>query len=236
MLTFFIFTILQMITFQSTASGSTESTLPKQKVYYVFDPLCGWCYGFSPVIQQVAKDWKASIEVEVVTGGMVTGDREGIMDPGMARYILSAFPRVEQYTGVTFGTAYKKQLESGKFYSSSVASCRAVVAFRKLRPTSILEFISAIQKEMFIEGSDLQKMEEMAEIASQFGVDKPTFLNMVKSDENSKATESDFKLSSKMGVNGFPALVIEKNGRFEKMTEGYQSKSDIDALFKKLSH
>jgi putative protein-disulfide isomerase len=232
MLHFILIFLLHMNTFQQ--ADSAPKVASKTKVYYVFDPLCGWCYGFSPVIQQAAKDWNTHVDVEVVVGGMVTGSREGIMDPGMAKYILSAFPRVEQYTGVTFGEPYKKQLESGKFYSSSVASCRAVVAFRQLNPGKTLEFISTIQKKMFLEGSDLQIMEEMAGIAATLGVDKTAFLKIATSAENKKATEADFNRSSTMGVTGFPALVIEQNGRFQKITEGYASKTDVDALFKNL--
>lgn len=205
----------------------------KTKIYYVFDPLCGWCYGFSPVIQQVAAGWTGKVEVEVVVGGMVTGTQEGIMDPGMARYILSAFPRVEKLAGVKFGEAYKKQLESGRYYSSSVASCRAVVAFRSLKPEKTLAFISAIQRKMFVDGSDLQKMDEMAEIAASLGVDKATFIQKAQSEENRKATELDFKRAAALGVNGFPSLVIEKTGKFEKLTEGYRTKQEVDNLLKK---
>lgn len=27
-------------------------------VYYVFDPLCGWCYGFSPIITKAYDTFK----------------------------------------------------------------------------------------------------------------------------------------------------------------------------------
>lgn len=225
-----MFPLLFIIMLSTFAAPAT-----KTKVYYVFDPLCGWCYGFSPVIQQTAIDWSGKVDVEVVVGGMVTGSREGVMDPGMAKYILSAFPRVEQYCGVKFGEPYKKQLQSGKYYSSSVASCRAVVAVRELKPEKTLAFISAIQKKMFMDGSELQSMAEMADIAAQLGVDKAAFLKTAQSEENRKATEADFKRASAMGVTGFPSLVVEKSGKFQKITEGYASKQDVDGLLKKFA-
>ncbi|MFW5658939.1 MAG: hypothetical protein ACOCZ8_03040, partial [Bacteroidota bacterium] len=42
---------------------------PTMKVIYVYDALCGWCYGFSPNIQQLHDEFGDRVDFEVVSGG-----------------------------------------------------------------------------------------------------------------------------------------------------------------------
>ena len=49
----------------------------KTTVLYVFDPLCGWCYGFSPVMVKLNDNYKENVKFVVISGGMVVGDRIG---------------------------------------------------------------------------------------------------------------------------------------------------------------
>ena len=52
-----------------------ENTPDLPELLYIFDPLCGWCYGMTPVIQRVRTDMAGQIQVSVLSGGMVTGER-----------------------------------------------------------------------------------------------------------------------------------------------------------------
>lgn len=48
------------------------------KLIYVYDALCGWCYGFSPIIKQFYKKHKNHFDsIQVVSGGMIRGERIG---------------------------------------------------------------------------------------------------------------------------------------------------------------
>ena len=48
------------------------------ELLYLFDPLCGWCYGMSPVIQRVRQEFAGRVEVSVLCGGMVTGEQAAL--------------------------------------------------------------------------------------------------------------------------------------------------------------
>ena len=84
-----------------------EGTLDKDhtKLIYVYDALCGWCFGFSPVMSTFAKKYQSEIEVQVVSGGMIRGDRIGPIGE-VAPYIKEAYKTVEDSTGITFGKAF----------------------------------------------------------------------------------------------------------------------------------
>ena len=69
----------------------------KPRIIYFFDTLCGWCYGFSPVIKQIADKYGDEFDFEVISGGMMMGER---VQPAsvMADYILNAYKTVENRT------------------------------------------------------------------------------------------------------------------------------------------
>ena len=38
----------------------------KPTLFYCYDAYCGWCYGFSPVIKQIAATYKTQLNIEVI--------------------------------------------------------------------------------------------------------------------------------------------------------------------------
>ncbi len=72
-----ILTLFAVPVFNVKAKYSNENNTKKVKLIYVYDALCGWCYGFSPVMMQLHSKYKDSIDFQVVSGGMITGNRIG---------------------------------------------------------------------------------------------------------------------------------------------------------------
>ncbi|HET8830003.1 MAG TPA: DsbA family protein, partial [Pelobium sp.] len=77
----------------------------KLEIIYVYDALCGWCYGFSDVMTKLYHEYKNDFDFEVISGGMILGDREGPIS-GTAELIKTHLPRVEETTGVVFGQGF----------------------------------------------------------------------------------------------------------------------------------
>ncbi len=78
-------------------------------VIYVYDALCGWCYGFSPLMQRLEAAYKDKVAFTVLSGGMVPPEHAQPV-AAKAGYIAGAYKTVEEYTGVTFGAAYLKHI------------------------------------------------------------------------------------------------------------------------------
>jgi putative protein-disulfide isomerase len=75
------------------------------ELLYIQDPLCGWCYGMSPVINRVQQAFAGRIEVSVLCGGMVKGDDVGPIAETWD-YLKQALGDVEKVAGVQFGEAF----------------------------------------------------------------------------------------------------------------------------------
>ena len=74
------------------------------RLTYVYDPLCGWCFGFVPTLRQFEQA-NPDVQIDVIPGGLVTGDRVGPYGD-MLDYITSAAPRMTETTGQALGAAF----------------------------------------------------------------------------------------------------------------------------------
>ena len=104
--------------------------MDKPTLLYVYDPLCGWCYGFSPVMQRLHETFHEQIQFEVLSGGMVLGDRAGPIGQ-VAPYISWAYKHVEERCGVKFGADFLEGvLKPGTAIFSSEKPCTALTVFK----------------------------------------------------------------------------------------------------------
>ena len=64
-------------------------------LYYVHDPMCSWCYAFTPVWTQIQQQLPASLRVQYVLGGLAP-DSDQIMPPETRAYIQSQWRKIIQ--------------------------------------------------------------------------------------------------------------------------------------------
>ena len=70
------------------------------KLYYFGDPMCSWCWGFRPVLEQVEHEYPELQRITVM-GGLRGGEEEPMSDM-LAEMIQSAWVRISEATGHPF--------------------------------------------------------------------------------------------------------------------------------------
>ena len=122
------------------------------KLIYIYDALCGWCYGFSPVINDFAEKFKEELDIQVVSRGMIRGDRIGPIGE-VAPYIKDAYKTVEDSTGVKFGEAFLQAiLADGSTVFTSIPASIALSVFKTLQPENSLKYATDLQKAIYLDG------------------------------------------------------------------------------------
>lgn len=204
----------------------------KATLYYVYDPICGWCYGFSPVITSLAEAYDDVLEFKAIPGGMILGDRVGPVGE-IAPFIKDAYKRVEDMTGVKFGQVYLDDLlNEGLTVMNSWPGSLAATAFNELAPEQSVAYASAIQKAIYADGVSPEDIDHFIQLAVAFEVDTNTLRAMTKDKAWHEKTIENFKLSSDLGVTGFPTLVLEKHGERTIITRGYADQQRIEQQLK----
>jgi putative protein-disulfide isomerase len=203
-----------------------------KKLIYFYDALCGWCYGFSPAIREVSAEFE-HWSIEVVSGGMVTGERIGPVG-NMAEYILNAIPRVEEMAGVEFGESYIEMMKEGSTVASSIFPSKALSAYKLLEGKNSLAVSSEIQKLWFEKGLDLSEKSNYEEIIRNSDVNYNAWADTVGSKHAEKAMEEDFMKSQQFGIQGFPSIVAQKGDKYYLVARGFLPAENLREVLQKI--
>lgn len=215
-----------------TAMNSADK---KIKVIYVYDALCGWCYGFSPVIQRFYEENKNLYTFEVISGGLIVGDRIGPYGE-FANYILNAIPGLESTTGVKVGQPYLNQLKEDKLVQNSIPPAIALSIVKATKPEAAFAFSAALQNAKFQLGKDLNLVTSYIEILNELNIDLPDFKSRFEHDNAIQLAQLEFEAASKFGINGFPAVVVIKGDSKLVISRGYSSFQNLEQAFKNALH
>lgn len=193
----------------------------EMKLYYLYDALCGWCYGFSSVMETFHAKHADTVQFEVISGGMLRGDSVSSLHD-KADYIRGAYPQVEQTTGVKFGEGFLAELNgTGTAIFDSVPPSIALAVFKRMVSAKQVAYATAIQKAIYSDGTNPADFDALAELAVPLGVEKAAFLSMMHSEHGRGLAEKDFMLAQQFGVNGYPTVIVEAGGKFMGIARGY---------------
>jgi len=80
-------------------------------VTYLFDPLCGWCYGAVPPLDKLAK--LDGISISLAPTGLFAGEGVRPMDERFAAYAWQNDQRIARLTGQVFSQSYRDRVLGG---------------------------------------------------------------------------------------------------------------------------
>ncbi len=208
--------------------------MSQPSLIYVYDALCGWCYGFSPVMKKLYEKYHGSVAFEVISGGMITGERVGEIGK-VAPYISWAYKDVEKRTGVRFGEKFLNGvLKDGTAIFSSTKPGLALSVFKKHLPERAVEFAHALQSAIYYDGIEPDKFESYLPYAELFGLDGAAFIAEMHLSDTEKAMLADFKLTQQLGVSGFPTTFFLQDQHLYAIARGYTDFENIDAAVQEL--
>ncbi|MCU0336424.1 MAG: DsbA family protein [Sediminibacterium sp.] len=209
----------------------------KPTLYYCYDAYCGWCYGFSAVMKQVAARYQPFMHIEVLSGGMVLPEQPTPISV-MATYIKEAYPTVEEYTGVKFGRDYLWHIENpdlSDWYPHSEMPAIALSIFKELYPEQQVAFASDIQFGLYGEGRDLTDPEAYRHLLEKYEIDANLFYDKLKQETYRDKAHEEFALCKQLQATGYPYLVLQTaESKFFLVARGYTSYADVHDRIQKI--
>jgi putative protein-disulfide isomerase len=123
-------------------------------LHYLFDPLCGWCYGAAPILRALAED--PAVRIELLPAGLFSGEGARPMDDSFAAYAWSNDQRIERLTGQRFTAAYRDRVLADRqaIFDSGPATL-ALTAASLTAPDRELDVLKAIQSARYVDGRDV---------------------------------------------------------------------------------
>ena len=204
----------------------------KPILIYTYDPLCGWCYGFHPIMEKLADRFGDDLEIEVIAGGLAIGENAQTIAEGFD-YIPEASKQVETVTGVSFGEPFYLIAEEGSYVYDSEASCIAQTVINELAPKHALTFAGMMQNSLFKFGKSLNEWETFSDLFNELSIDLYEAKKLFESASIKQKTYQGFEWCRKTGASAFPTLLLKIGNDFGVMSRGYRP---FDTLESHLHH
>jgi putative protein-disulfide isomerase len=198
--------------------------MSETRLVYFADPMCSWCYGFSPVITALAERFEDRLPLHMVMGGLRAGNTEP-MRPKDKEYVRNAWTHVGAATGQPFDLSF---FDREDFIYDTEPACRAVVTARRLMPRLALPFLARIQQAFYAENRDMTASDEIATVAEEAGFDRARFAAAFAAPETQNETFRDFLIAQELGIRGFPTLIAGTEDKgYALLTSGYRPLEDL---------
>lgn len=186
-----------------------------QIVTYLFDPLCGWCYGAEPMLEQLRE---TGVAIELVPTGLFSGSGARPMDDNFAAHAWSNDQRIERLSGQIFSETYRsKVLGASNTLVDSGPSTLALTAVALSEPERELGTLKAIQHARYVEGLDITSLPSLIELLTKVGLGIPA--RRVAAPDAALVEANDARIArgrqmiAAYDAKGVPALVVSgRNG------------------------
>jgi putative protein-disulfide isomerase len=189
------------------------------QLIYFADPMCSWCYGFSPVVRAMRQRFGEVLPMRLIMGGL----RPGTADPmpeAARRNLVRHWDEIGAMAGVPFSHALAER--EGFVYDTDPAA-QAVVLARRTSTDDGLDMLERLHTAFYAEGRDVTDRDVLADVAADQGFDRGSFLAGLWQPSLKEETWGDYALSQRTGVTGFPTLIVGPNedGSYDPVTRGY---------------
>ena len=203
---------------------------------YVYDPLCGWCYGFIPTLRDFARN-NPHVEIDVVPGGLVTGDRVGPYGD-MLNYIASAAPRMSAVTGQFLGEPFFDMMRREETpLSISAPPSLAVLLMQSLTDKEgVLRFVHGLKETHFIDGQNLNDAHTYDALCDKLGLPRLNTKAIVGATEAQPLVAASFQKARSLGVSSFPtSIVFDEKGQNRGTITGIYGAMEFQGRYEALA-
>ena len=142
-------------------------------LHYVYDPLCGWCYGAAPLLEAAAGI--PTLRIALHAGGLWLGPRRQPMGQALRDHVRPHDERIQALTGQLFGERYFNELLlSDGLLLDSEPPIRAILAVTELGGDG-LSLLHRIQQSHYLDGQWVGDQAHLVRLAQEQGITPEAF-------------------------------------------------------------
>ena len=197
-----------------------------KKLLYIMDPMCSWCWAFSPTLEAI-KHTFPNLPVEFIMGGLAA-DSEAPMPMEQQQTIRSIWQHIEESTGTQFNYDFWTQCSPRR---STWRACRAVIVAEQLSPGSATQMANAIQHAYYLNAQNPSDIETLIPLAESLDINTADFTTLIDAQNTQQALQEHMTLARQLNVSGFPALRFFDGEEMIRLSDGY---SKPDRIIKEL--
>ncbi|GAA4438390.1 DsbA family protein [Pontibacter saemangeumensis] len=191
---------------------------------YVTNPMCAWCYGFTPVVRRLKALWHRRLQVQVLFGDLHAHATDSL-ERVDKDYLAGSWHHVQKQVNLPFD--YRFFTKQNYVYNTEPA-CRALLCVRLLRPVLTLEVLRAFHSAFYADGLDLKDTAVLVHLVGLFGIRENLFLALFESEEIMGQMEEEFDYVDRIGATTFPSVYVQTGQGLEKIAQGYVPLDELE--------
>ncbi|WP_255507876.1 DsbA family protein [Lysinibacillus sp. BW-2-10] len=207
---------------------------PKKTIelYYVTDPICSHCWALEPVLRRFKVQYGHYFNVHVVMGGLLEKWGDGPVDPTNGIFgpadVAGHWREVGEYSRMPIDGS----LMINNPVQSSYPPSRVFKVIQKNHNEELAyEFLRRAREALFAFNKNISDKAVLTDIITKLGLDGGAIVNEADTQISQQLLEEDFSLMRKLGVRGFPSIVmINEENKGVKIVGSRPLESYIDAL------
>ena len=189
-------------------------------LFYIHDPMCSWCWGFSHTWNKVKNSLPSEINVQYILGGLAPDSSE-VMPNEMREYIQMNWHKIEQkIPGVSFNYTFWDSCTPKR---STYPACRAVIAVKKQNSDLEQTMVKLIQQAYYLDAKNPSEDDVLISLAKTLDLDIKQFTQDLNSESTQQLLSDDIALMQSMGVSSFPSLVLQTTNGIKLITIDYNN-------------
>ncbi|PKF62661.1 DsbA family protein [Psychromonas sp. psych-6C06] len=202
------------------------------QLYYVYDPMCSWCWGYRPTWLALKKALQTefpNIQIQYRVGGLAP-DSEHEMPQDMQHFLQQTWHKIAAQLGTTFNFDFWQQCTPRR---STYPACRACLIARKSGHEE--QMILAIQHAYYLQAQNPSDSDTLMALAAKLGLNQHDFSQALHAPLIEQQLQTEIESVRQLPIQGFPSLVLTVNGQHHAISIDYHhwqnSFNEIVALY-----
>ena len=184
-------------------------------LYYIYDPMCSWCWGFKPVWDRVKATLSDRLEIVYVLGGLAP-ETDTPMPQAMRDQLQQTWRRIGDVCGVEFNFDFWTQNTPRR---STYPACKAALVAREYGKE--LAIYARIQRFYYLEAGNPSLYENLYDLAEELGIPRQTFIERIHSPDLERQFFEERLLAERLGAQGYPSVVLKVGSRLHVIEHSY---------------
>ncbi|MCJ8305056.1 DsbA family protein [Shewanella sp.] len=190
----------------------------KPTLYYVYDPMCSWCWGYAVTWQKLrtALEESAMISVQYRLGGLAPDSSEP-MPQEMQNVLQQTWHNISTQLGTEFNHDFWAHCQPRR---STYPACRAALIAREAGLEQ--QMLQGIQTAYYLQAKNPSDLDTLVDLADSIGLNSASFKQQMKSESLNTSLMNEISTVRQLPIQGFPSLVLELENQLTPITLDYQ--------------
>jgi putative protein-disulfide isomerase len=185
-------------------------------LYYIYDPMCSWCWGYRPTWLELQKKLESVVQINTMVGGLAE-DSNVPMPKDMQGFLQNTWHKISTELGTEFNFDFWSKCQPKR---STYPSCRAVIVARQYEKETAM--CLAIQEAYYLHAQNPSEVSSLKQMAVSIGLDAELFEQQINSDQIQQQLIDEITTVRAMPIQGFPSLVLAVDGKLFPIRVDYK--------------